>query len=905
MVATATSADIPAPSLDGFNRSVLAFALVTQAGTANSPEDYATLSTARNFPSSGGCSVDADAGNVQVCRLNVTFTPVDDALVEPDETLQVQIEGAPGASKAIQFQGPGPDRTVSSSTKSYPATIVSDDEFGVTGVDVTSTPQQAVDTYGAWEHIEISVSFNRSVTVTGDPTFTFELDGVATAAAYQEGSGTGTLVFSYQVLPGDSDSDGIAWAADALAGGAIVETGGTDVPTTTAFDQLALPDHKVDGTQTASGAATVSTVVVTSVPLLMASGSTTADTYGAGETIEFTVTFSAPVTVMGDPQFEFCLGTGSCTAGAPPPARRRALLSSGSGTTALVFRYRVQAADEDTNGIWVGDQSRTLKLDADDRILTASDNSLPASLTHAEQSTQGNHKVDGSQGTASPTLTLALSDAQIEEGGDTVTVTATVNPVHDMGFTVALATDSDRIEFPDGTTFTFVASATTASATLTVEAVDNDVDDGDVTIELTATPSVTAVAAPAAVELTVVDNDDPTVSIAAPTGATDGFLYEFEAATEDLQYQWLLTRAGLTDAELIVNVSVAETGGGDFAADGADTVKFAVNKSTTTYTPITADTVDEDHGTVTVTVAAGTGYAPGTASFASVAVRDDDGPLLEVSIDASITVPEGMAAVFGAKAENSDGTLTEARHLARLFSGLTAVAVKAQSADGTATVADSDYTAFDGPVALDTFEAVPGTPGGGRWTGKVSVQTTEDMVTENSQDFTVMLSLPAGTDARIALKSGDEMGTATITEGPSVTLTLSSDEDLDEGDTVTVTATVAPVHDMPFTVTLAAESNADRIAFPDGGDVHLRGERGVRVGDADGRGGGQRCRRRRCDDRTDRHAQRRRGDGAGGGADGGRRRPAAGVDRGAHRWRRTTSCTSSRPPRTNCSTNGC
>ena len=31
----------------------------------------------------------------------------------------------------------------------------------------------------------------------------------------------------------------------------------------------------------------------------------------------------------------------------------------------------------------------------------------------------------------------------------------------------------------------------------------------------------------------------PTVSIAAPTGATDGFLYEFEAATEDLQYRWV------------------------------------------------------------------------------------------------------------------------------------------------------------------------------------------------------------------------------------------------------------------------------------------------------------------------------------------------------------------------------
>ena len=89
---------------------------------------------------------------------------------------------------------------------------------------------------------------------------------------------------------------------------------------------------------------------------------------------------------------------------------------------------------------------------------------------------------------------------------------------------------------------------------------DNEVDDGDVTIELTATPSDAAVTAPA-VELTVVDDDDPTVSIAAPTGAMDDFLYEAEAAVDAPEYQWSLTRVGLTDEELIVDVSVADTSG--------------------------------------------------------------------------------------------------------------------------------------------------------------------------------------------------------------------------------------------------------------------------------------------------------------------------------------------------------
>ena len=198
------------------------------------------------------------------------------------------------------------------------------------------------------------------------------------------------------------------------------------------------------------------------------------------------------------------------------------------------------------------------------------------------------------------------------------------------------------------------------------------------------------------------------------------------------------------------------------------------------YTPVANDTADEGHGTVTVTVAPVADlYAvvPGSAS-AMAAVRDDDGPLLEVSIDAGVTAPEGMAAVFGAKAENSDGTLTVAGDLERLFSGLTAVTVNAQSADGSAMAA-SDYTAFDGSVALDAFEV---TALGGRWSGNVSVRTTEDTNDgEGREDFTVTLSLP-GTDGRIALKSDGETGTATIVEGPALTLSVAPEE-LAEGAT--------------------------------------------------------------------------------------------------------------------------
>ena len=163
-----------------------------------------------------------------------------------------------GSSARIHAQGS--DGVISDGPAEYTVTII-DNDFGATGVAVTSTPlltasgSTSADTYGVGETIEFSVSFTRPVTVTGTPTFSFDLAGTTKTASYQEGSGTGELVFAYLVVPGDTDRDGIAWAADALAlaGGTIVETGGTEVAVLTVDDQAMLSEHKVDESRVAPG----------------------------------------------------------------------------------------------------------------------------------------------------------------------------------------------------------------------------------------------------------------------------------------------------------------------------------------------------------------------------------------------------------------------------------------------------------------------------------------------------------------------------------------------------------------------------------------------------------------------------------------------------------------------------
>ena len=274
----------------------------------------------------------------------------------------------------------------------YPSsgTVTSTTAPALTSVTVTSTPRKESDTYGAREHIEFSMTFDAPVTVTGDPTFAFDLGGPSTATWYA-GSGTTTLRFSHAVSggsSGDRDTNGISWAENAIAlnGGTIAGRDNAVAAVLTHAAQSNLADHKVDGRTTAVTAATV-TVAVTSTPTSLA------DTYGFGETIVITVTASEAVEVEGDPVFRFSLTVMGGAANDPPATYDR----TRSTATTIVFTYTVQAGDRDNNGIWIGDHSRTFMLDVNDRIRTASQK-IDIDRSHPEYGTHTAHKVDGSLG---------------------------------------------------------------------------------------------------------------------------------------------------------------------------------------------------------------------------------------------------------------------------------------------------------------------------------------------------------------------------------------------------------------------------------------------------------------------------------------------------------------------------
>ena len=116
----------------------------------------------------------------------------------------------------------------------------------VSTVAVTSDPGTD-DTYALGDTIEVGLTFDEAVTVTGDPYLLIDVGGTNRRASYHSGSTTTQLLFQYTVLAGDDDDDGIAVVANSLTlnGGTI---GATDDATAATLDHAALTTagHKVD-----------------------------------------------------------------------------------------------------------------------------------------------------------------------------------------------------------------------------------------------------------------------------------------------------------------------------------------------------------------------------------------------------------------------------------------------------------------------------------------------------------------------------------------------------------------------------------------------------------------------------------------------------------------------------------
>jgi hypothetical protein len=248
------------------------------------------------------------------------------------------------------------------------------------------TPPVGPVTYTVGQPVSFVVTFSQAVNVTGNPALPINLNTGTVLASYVSGTGTTALTFTYTVQTNHVDNDGINLVSPLqLNAGTIKNLAGTQnaaliytVPSTS--------DLEVD-------AATGPFVVSTFVP--------TNGMYLETDDLDFTVNFSSVVNAnVGTGVIRLPVIVGSTTAYAD--------LLSGSGTSALVFRYTPTTSHEDLDGITL---SGPIELTGTAYIQDAA--FKPAILSYLPPSTTG-ILVDGT----SPAITsiTTTSSGTLTEG---------------------------------------------------------------------------------------------------------------------------------------------------------------------------------------------------------------------------------------------------------------------------------------------------------------------------------------------------------------------------------------------------------------------------------------------------------------------------------------------------------
>ena len=262
------------------------------------------------------------------------------------------------------------------------------------------------------------------------------------------------------------------------------------------------------------------------------------------------------------------------------------------------------------------------------------------------------------------------------------------------------------------------------------------------------------------------------------------------SVTEGGDAVFTLTATPAPAADLAVSVTVATDGDWGVTA-GSRTVTLPATGSATLTLATTDDAADEPDGSVTVTVAAGSGYTVGSSASGTVAVRDDDAPLPVVTLAAGNAVTEGGNAVF---------TLTASP------------APAADLAVSVSVAADGDW----GITAGTQTVTIPTTG-----SATLTLATADDAADE--PDGSVTATVQAGSGYTVGASAS---GTVAVRDDdlppPVVTIAAKAGSVTEGGDAVfTLTADRAPDADLTVTLAVSETGDGDHVAAADEGPATL------------------------------------------------------------------------------------
>ena len=284
----------------------------------------------------------------------------------------------------------------------------------VTTTQISSTPA-SYGTYRKGENIEVKLTFNAPVYADGG-VIALRVGDDATdqgnyrAAGYASGSGTKELIYRYTVRTADFDTTGVS----VDVGGSNSGFAGT-LPTSSTNSGSVEVSRNYPGTGTQSdhkvnGQPYVTEISITSTP------TGPANTYGRGEFIQVSITFDQEVDTGENASAILVIGS-------PVTGNRQASYVSGSGTSTLVFKYRVQEYDRDDNGVTALLPPLDIKASGTEVAYQPNPGGIRPVLLN-----DPNHKVNGNIATNPKVRSISiLRQGATYTIGDTVGVVVTFN----------------------------------------------------------------------------------------------------------------------------------------------------------------------------------------------------------------------------------------------------------------------------------------------------------------------------------------------------------------------------------------------------------------------------------------------------------------------------------------------
>ena len=220
------------------------------------------------------------------------------------------IKDAPGNSATLTFSAPTTSGITIDAIAPNPSSV--------------TTPTSG--TYVSGQNIDFTVNHSEPVFISGGtPYLSTTIGASIVSAGYVSGSGTTALLFRYLIANGDLDADGISVGTSISLNSANIKDAAGNIATNT-FSTLNTTGIKVD--------AVAPTITLVSLPF--------DSVYAIGDTMDFALTFSEKVNVIGTPRLVLVMDTG---------AAAQAVYMGGAGTTALTFRYKVLQGQIAATGI--------------------------------------------------------------------------------------------------------------------------------------------------------------------------------------------------------------------------------------------------------------------------------------------------------------------------------------------------------------------------------------------------------------------------------------------------------------------------------------------------------------------------------------------------------------------------